>query len=483
VGDGRHTTTTNALGRYTLAGLAPGNVTITPTSPDWSFVPANQTVAVPTTASVDFVGYRAFQLALPAGLSMVGIPFDPVNRDPVALFGTNALRRWNPNASPPGYVGPDTPGSAQILEARPGRSWWVQYPAPHTVAGFGTPVSTTGPFVMSMGPAWNMLANPFLVNLPVANLLPAIAGGTDPYVFVYDRDIGNYLIITPVPGINVARTFVRPWEGMWLRSLVGATSVSATPPVGAAEAETVEPQALDVGQGGYVIPIVARAAGRADVISAAGVSAAGAYEVANPPAVPGTVDVYFLDEAGNPLAQQIKPLGEASQSWKLVVATDLPQTEVAVSLPDLSQVPNDLSVTLVDEDAGRSMYMRTTAQYVFKSGVSGAVRHFRLEVAPRSGDGLVLSAASAQQTGAGVVVTYTVNQTCQVNVDVMNIAGRVVRRLTSGVPAAAGVNTATWNLRTESGSTVPAGVYLVRVRATAENGQRVEAVAPVNVTR
>jgi hypothetical protein len=482
VSDGTHTTTTNTQGRYVLSGLLPGSVTLTPTKAQWAFAPASKTVTVPTSDPVDFTAYQSFQTNLPTGTSMVGVPFDPLDRTASTVFGTGTLARWNPQGSPPAYVKPGDPGSEAVLEVRPSRGYFVSYRAPHTLAGAGIPVDASAPYVISLGPMWNMIANPFAVRLPVANLKPALPKGADPYVFVYDRDTNGYLFVSATPGLNVARTYLNPWEGAWLRSLVGVTSVTATVEAGVASAE-VEPQSLAIGEGGYVMPVVARAGNLADQCSACGIRPEGAYEIANPPMLPGSVDLYFLDDAGNPLAQQLKPPSAGPQSWKFVVATDLPKADISVGLPDLSQVPNDLSVMLVDEDAGRTLYMRTLPQYTFRSGAEGAVRHFRLEVTPRGTDNLVIGAASAQQTGAGVVVSYSVSAPCQVTIQVFNVAGRVVRRLTAGSVVAAGVNQQTWNLRGDSGAAVPSGMYLVRVDAVADNGQRVQAIAPVNVAR
>ncbi len=482
VSDGTRTTTTNTLGRYTLSGLLPGSVTLTPTRAGWAFDPANRTVTVPTADTADFTAYQSFQTNLPTGTSMVGVPFEPLNRTATTVFGTGTLARWNPQGTPPAYVRPGDAGSEAVLEVRPGRGYFVSYRAPHTLAGAGIPVDAGAPYVISLGPTWNMIANPFAVRLDVANLRPALANGTDPYVFVYDQTTGGYLFVSAMPGLNVARTFLNPWEGAWLRSLVGTTSVTARAAVGAA-AEEVAPQRLAVGKNGYVIPVLARAGSLADQCSACGVRPEGAYEIANPPSLPGSVDLYFLDDGGNPLAQQLKPASAGPQIWKFVVATDLPRTEVSVSLPDLSQVPNSMSVMLVDEDSGRTLYMRTLPQYTFRTGPEGSVRHFRLEVTPRGTDNLVIGAASAQQTGAGVVVNYSVSAPCQVTIAVCNVAGRVVRRLVTDSTVAAGVNQQSWNLRSDTGAAVPAGLYLVRLDAVAENGQRVQAVVPVSVVR
>ncbi len=51
-----------------------------------------------------------------------------------------------------------------------------------------------------------------------------------------------------------------------------------------------------------------------------------------------------------------------------------------------------------------------------------------------------------------------------VQVDVLDVAGREVRRLIA-MPLRAGPHRATWDGRDDSGSMVRAGVYLARVRA------------------
>jgi len=101
------------------------------------------------------------------------------------------------------------------------------------------------------------------------------------------------------------------------------------------------------------------------------------------------------------LAHDLRPGTSGSFSWDFVVSTDIRDAEVAVSLPDLSRVPGDLSLILEDRDASRIMYARTMAGYTFRSNNDGPTeRHFRLSVAPRNDRGLVISTASVHPAGA-----------------------------------------------------------------------------------
>ena len=128
----------------------------------------------------------------------------------------------------------------------------------------------------------------------------------------------------------------------------------------------------------------------------------------------------------------------------------------------------DQIVYLTALDAGKRMYARTLPSYSFTAGAGGAQRHFQLAVEPKGADNLVITSASAQSSGVGVVVTYSVSRPCEVNVVVLNIAGRKIRSLATASPATAGSNVQIWNLRRDDGTLAPSGQYLVRIEAATD---------------
>jgi len=234
------------------------------------------------------------------------------------------------------------------------------------------------------------------------------------------------------------------------------------------------------------VPIVARAAGRADVSTVAGVGSGEegqGYRVENPPRVSGTVDAYFTDDSGERLAHDIRPASAGELVWTFAVETDLADAEVQVLLPDLSAVPADLAVYLTDLDTGARMYARTLPSYSFSAGADGALRHLALEVAPRGTDSLAIRSAAVSGGGAGLMVTYDVSSTCNLSIEVLNIAGRPVRGLVQSRAVPAGQGEQLWDLRSAEGTVVPAGTYLIRIEAVAENGQRVQALRSAQVAR
>jgi hypothetical protein len=323
-----------------------------------------------------------------------------------------------------------------------------------------------------------MVANPFCEALPFANLLTHTTN-IRPYGFAYDWEANSYRVVIASGGMGVGRTSLLPGEGIWVCA-VESGPLTVEPPVGASAAaqQQAEPQ-----YDGWTIPVVARVAGCADLSSLAGVTGTDvSWQVQNPPSVPDSVDVYFVSAGDRRLAHDLRPGTSGTFGWDFVVYTDIRDAEVAVSLPDLSQVPADLSLILEDRDVSRAMYARTMSTYTFRSNNGGSTeRHLRLSVAPRTDRGLVISTASAQPTGAAVTLAYSVSRPCSVSVSVLNIAGRLVRRLCADRVVPEGANVHTWDLRSQGGSRVPAGLYLLSIDAKAENGQCVRSIVPASV--
>jgi len=485
-----NSTTTATYGTYTIDDLVAGTYTVTPTLADYIFTEASEQVTVNESdgdaAGVDFIGYPVFEIALPGGLSMVAVPCYPLDEDdPTVIFSTNQVAVWNSLGTPPDYVVAGEPGAAALLPAQPGKGYFIRTTAATDVSIAGTPVSAARAFDLLLGPNWNLVGNPFDVTLPFANISSA---STDIYAygFVYDDSQGSYLLVTDQPGLNVARTEVLPWEALWLRAKTLQPLLSIAPPAGVQSSSTeVKPQQLDLGAKGWAMPIVVRVSDRADLTSVAGVTSQGAeHTIANPPTAPGTVDLYFVDDQDQRLAQYVKSGIGDQVSWDFVVTTDIPASDVEISLPNLSMVPNDMTVTLSDLEASRDLYARTMPRYTFRSNDEGiTVREFRLTVRPKQSQGLVVTTASTQQIQSQVVVTYSVSAPCSVAIHVLNISGRLVKTLTTNQSVAAGVNSSTWTLQNRTGSIVPDGCYLISIEAVAENGQRVRTICPAHVTR
>jgi hypothetical protein len=93
-----------------------------------------------------------------------------------------------------------------------------------------------------------------------------------------------------------------------------------------------------------------------------------------------------------------------------------------------------------------------------------------------------VTAAVAEPVAGGAALTYVLSAPANVEVTVLNLAGRVIADLPAG-PQAAGLQTLRWNGRNQTGSLAPGGVYLVRITARAADGTSAQAVAVMNLGR
>jgi len=102
-----------------------------------------------------------------------------------------------------------------------------------------------------------------------------------------------------------------------------------------------------------------------------------------------------------------------------------------------------------------------------------------------AGGAAALSVASlnvTQVNGQCASIVYNLSAAADVSIEVRNIAGRLVRAVPCG-EVAAGINTATWNLRNSSGALVPAGRYLCTLRARCTDGTQTSTIRTVTVQR
>jgi flagellar hook assembly protein FlgD len=127
--------------------------------------------------------------------------------------------------------------------------------------------------------------------------------------------------------------------------------------------------------------------------------------------------------------------------------------------------------------------MRTTGAYELPATEEGVSRRLRIKARMRTDQPLIVSGISAMQsTGSSARIIFTLSNAADVEAEVLNIAGRTVRRMAVG-PSEPGQNTLSWNLRDNAGTMVPSGMYLVRLHARDDTGRRTQALRPLQITR
>lgn len=484
VSDGTNVAITNSAGRYTLTNVEIGTHTVSARKLGYSLTPAFRQVTVPPNQTEqDFTAYLELSNSFAAGINLIGVPGEPVDTNPIAVFGTTSVLRWDPSASPAAYLSATQYGDTNFMQVEPGAGFWVRFGAAANVAFAAEPTSASKTVSFGIGRGWNMIANPYASPTLFGNFQPTVAGATEAYGYIYNTRTGSYELISSKSAINATRKYLLPWEGAWVLCSSGGTSLTVTSSATVSAADG-NPAQADIGSG-YVIPVVAAANGMTDALGLAGVvpGAGAEHTLANPPAPPAGVDLYFVNDDGATLAREVRGASTGSDTFTFVVNCGVGEADVTVALPDLSSVPARYDVMLTDVEANKTVYARTMQSYVYRAAADNPVRHFELTVAPKSTASLTVTTASATQAAQGVVISYNVSQACRVNMTVRNMAGRCIKVLSADGTATAGLNSAVWSLRSDSGAMVPSGSYLVQIEATTENGQRAQALTRVNVNR
>jgi hypothetical protein len=96
---------------------------------------------------------------------------------------------------------------------------------------------------------------------------------------------------------------------------------------------------------------------------------------------------------------------------------------------------------------------------------------------------LAVTAATASATPAGAEVLFALSAPAEVTVTALNVAGRPVATLAVSRSMEAGVQHVLWSGRCDSGTPAPAGRYLLRITARAQDAQQAAALTSLRLSR
>jgi hypothetical protein len=187
-------------------------------------------------------------------------------------------------------------------------------------------------------------------------------------------------------------------------------------------------------------------------------------------------------------AQDLRPPG-GTQTWTVAVATDQKRANVTVAWPDIQKLPRNYAAILTDPVSGQTIDMRNQSSYQFNSGTAAATRSFTVTVEPTSVRGralitnIVVNPSRSGGRSLGIYnIQYTLSRDAQVQASILNFGGRTLGQIggTRAVPS--GDNALVWNGQDGEGRAVPAGSYVIQLRAIAPDGEVTRQVVPLIVT-
>lgn len=444
------------------------------------------------------------------GLEMVSIPYNFMNTDAEWVFqslgslvpgGPATLVRYHPQQ---GYKFFPSTFTSNVL---PGVGYWLLNRNREVVnlPGDATPVEETVSLDLKAG--WNQIGNPFLVSMRFdqVRVLPASGGEwslteavsrnvLQPSLFAYDPASNQYTW-----ELELSDTRLDPYVGYWV--LIREDCTLQFPPPSMTSSAAAAPEASEAATSaspgdwrfGLVVSTPGLSSTAQSLAAHSGASAGlDPHDVPQPPASLRQDQTYLQSALysgqtalGMPYLVDTRGPITGTQTWNLVIRTNVANQPVTVSWPALQTLPRDLIATLVDPATGQRQYMRTTSSFTFRTSSEATERVLKVVVQPRPAGALAVSGVTAAAAGQGSVgITYTLSADAAVDVRVRNMAGVVVSTPARGALATAGSNVVLWSGHSDRGTAVPSGRYLCEITArSVVTGEAVSVIAPLDVRR
>jgi hypothetical protein len=473
--------------------------------------------AIPkTTTRIVNVPSLAQGILIQAGVQMMTFPYTFANADVASVLvdqntgslGPIQVARWNPILNRYEFY----PADFSVIE--PGRSYWIRVERPFTLRLNGaSPLSTTDPFLIplkSNGGGWNMIGNPFLFPLFIGAMQVSFNNQLLDFdqavqrelirntLFYFDLNINNYRLDT-----GQTRRF-EPRRGYWIRALRDVTlvippatilnSIQLQRTLTGQPSNVTTPSPLSVSAGGWQLQVSAVTREGQDPDNFVGVSPDARDEfdpqdIEEPPPMnlPVVVNFPHADWGGDAgkFARDLRAVSAGTKTWDMMVETNLKSAgPVTLNFPNLNELPGSLRVSLLDLSTNRTMALRSRRAYTFQAAAGATAHPFRIIVETGGTGGtlrfgnIAFNRARASNTG---VVTFSVTKSAKVQCVLLSAQGKVVRVLANNFQASPGLNTLTFDGKSQQGAALGRGVYIFRFSATSEDEETTGAVKVVNM--
>ena len=476
---------------FKFASAPAGTVVIEPQPIGFSSDPSQTSVTVVSGALSANIVFKLNSLhTFATGLQLLSLPGDYTALDPANIFRLPAgqsLRLAAFEATRQQYaLYPNAPAD----RIRPGVGYWLFLNGTSDLTTTGGNV--TSPVSVPLYATWNLVGDPYTSPIDIfsAQVFDPSTGITYDWQTARQRGYILSSLWAYVIGAYQPSGSLNPYIGYWvacsrpLTMLINNTGTAAV----VAHAKTA---GLARPASGWGLALTVKCGSASDANTYLGVASSasdnfdpGLDELKPPTPMSGpfvaasaVADGAAADRSR--LAVDMRP--KAGETYKVRVETDQLGSPVTITWPDLSGLPSGVRPILVDAVAGKSLYMRTASGYTFTARES--VRDLQITLQSSGSAPMAVSALQATPAGGSVNIVYTLSAAATVDIQVMNMSGLPVRTLASGGVATAGRNSMVWDGHNDRGSKVPAGRYLVLVRALSDNGEQTRAVTALQLGR
>lgn len=475
--------------RYNYRFEAPptGQVTVRPDPTGFTVSPTERSATIVSGEETTGINFTVSSIrTFPSGLQLISLPYDYPSADPADLLGANPatfqMATWDPETGRYSLY-----PSAPADRFRLGYGYWLRLDQVRELSREGIEAENVHEVAYDSGASgWNLLGCFFTEPIDFYSLQVRDQAGV---VRSMQAAMAAGLVRSPlfayVLGGYATSAVAEPYVGYWFNAGADITLIGDRRTDTLASAEDAARPAVVAPEGGWLMPLVVTSAGMCDTSTWVGCApaATGGFDAGMdmlkppPPGMGASVYAALTGELGSQ-AVDVRP-ATAEALWTLSVEGPAGET-VSVRWPDLSSVPADVRPMLVDTATGRQVYMRTSSSYDFTAREGARELEIRLL---DSTNLLAVSVPSARPVGGGTEISYTLSADAQVEVQILNIAGRVVDTVADGTLQTAGVQRLVWDGMTTRGTRAPSGTYLVVVRARGEGGQQTQAIGTVALGR
>ncbi len=383
-----------------------------------------------------------------------------------------------------------------------------------TLSGASSPSdATTGGQVTILKPGWNMIGNPY--NYPVTlSQLVAVADDSpaqsltwqelvdsglvnsslaywkrnpeDPTSGTYEFTTGSADQVLPSQGYWVYVTSFNPiritWPAIYSEGLPNSERSTGNRP--GSKWQQTEKQ--------WRLQLTARNSQGLDANNYVGVAATALASkqlaiVEPPAAINSKLQVSIAGELNGKATRLAQSLAEGAgrKEWKVLVKSDV-SGDVTVTWPNISTVPRNVNLQVVDPATKTTRDLRFNGSYTFRMDQPGT-RELTVQMQPgaaaRALIGDVLVTRTGRDSRSGFSINYALSAGANTSIRILNGSGKEVYTLTRGRADGAGQNTATWQMRDNANRAVAPGAYQVEIVAETASGERVRKFVPINVVR